>query len=396
LWLGFFAVCALFSASFFLPRQAAQSAEPTKACDIDKAPYDFPLMPHAPNPQPPALPDWRRGSIRPFFRGMSLGLYFQDQADDYEGFLVDIAKTGASHVGFIVSWYQENVRSTEIGRHPTKTVDDARLIRTIMQARKHGLGVFLLPIVRLKQRGPEDWRGVIKPTDLNAWWRSYRAYILHYAQLSQRYGVELFSVGSELVSMEKRRSRWIRLIRAIRQLYQGNLIYSANWDHYEPVTFWDQVDFIGISNYYELSKDINPPVAQLKATWEGIRQKIERWKMRYPHQPLLFTEVGYYSQEGTNIYPWDYTRNQPLSLEEQRRCYQAFTEVWSASNVLHGAFFWNWFAPGGEKDTTYTPRGKPAECIVRGWFSKLKARDSERQKNQSRWLRRHYLQQPSK
>ncbi|MCB9642203.1 MAG: hypothetical protein H6728_03950 [Myxococcales bacterium] len=387
---GLFLLVTLWLATS--PQQVNGSHPKDYPCNLPNTqPYDFPFSLMKPPASPPKAPNFQKGHAHTFFRGVSLGLYFQDQSHDYERFLADIANAGASHVGFVISWYQKNVRSTEIGRHPTKTVNDARLIRTIQQARRQGLQVFLLPIVRLKERGPEDWRGVINPSNLDAWWRSYRNYIFHYAAIAQQHHVELFSVGSELVSMEKHRHRWLRLIRAIRQLFQGNLIYSANWDHYEPVTFWDALDFIGISNYYELSKSINPPLKQLRKTWSDIRIKIEKWKKSYPHQPLLFTEVGYYSQKGTNIYPWDYTRDQPLSLEEQRRCYQAFAEVWSESKILRGAFFWNWFAPGGPKDKSYTPRGKPAECVLRDWFKQHKQRDKKRSYQTRPWLRANYL-----
>ncbi|MEM1007563.1 MAG: hypothetical protein AAGJ35_01035, partial [Myxococcota bacterium] len=235
-----------------------------------------------------------------FIRGVSLGMYFQDQDDDYEQFLIDIAKTGASHVGFVISWYQKNVSAHNIKPHPTKTMSDARLRTTIQQAQRRGLEVFLLPIVRLQERGPNDWRGVLAPKHPERWWQSYRRYLFHYAELAQQHNVALISVGSELVSMEPQRQRWLDLITGIRQIYSGKLIYSANWDHYEPVTFWDALDYIGISNYYELSKKINPPLKQLKQAWTKIRKDIERWKQRYPNQPLLFTEVGYYSQQGTN------------------------------------------------------------------------------------------------
>jgi len=321
-----------------------------------------------------------------------MGLYFEQQHYDYDKYLYDIAKTGASHVGLVISWYQKNVLATDIGRHKTKTVSDARLIRTIHQARRRGLQVFLLPIVRLKQRGPEDWRGVIKPKDMDKWWKSYRAYILHYARLSRQHGVELFSVGSELVSMEHHRQRWLSLVRAIRLLFPGPLIYSANWDHYKPVTFWDTLDYIGISNYYELSKKVNPPVKTLRKAWIKIKKDIVKWKKKYPRIPLVFTEVGYYSQQGTNTYPWDYTREKPLSLEEQRRCYQAFTEAWDKSPNLQGVFFWNWFGKGGPKDTGYTPRGKPAECVMRNWFGNIKKRELKR--SFPKWLRTKKVGQP--
>lgn len=359
-------------------------------------PYDFPLARPPLPTRPPTKPDWIRRRKRPFMKGISLGMYFQDQTFDYDEFLYDIKRLGASHVGFVISWYQKDVRSTKIERHPAKTVSDARLITTILQARARGLRVFLLPIVRLKERGPDDWRGVIKPTQLDAWWRSYRSYILHYVQIARNHGVELFSVGSELVSMEAHQDRWLRLIRNIRRLFPGPLVYSANWDHYEPVTFWHALDYIGISNYYELSKKELPPLATLRNRWMSIRKKIESWKKKYPHQQLMFTEVGYYSQRGTNIYPWDYTRDQTISLEEQRRCYRAFIDTWEPSPVLGGTFFWNWFSRGGPKDKGYTPRGKPAECELRSWFRK-KARAEARQPV-SRWLRDWYppLKRPSR
>ena len=88
----------------------------------------------------------------------------------------------------------------------------------------------------------------------------------------------------------------------------------------------------------------------------------------------MFTEVGYYSQLGTNIYPWDYTRDDNISLEEQRRCYKAFVDVWNQSKVLQGTFFWNWFSKGGPRNKGYTPRGKPAECVLRSWYKTIKQR----------------------
>ncbi|HAA54181.1 MAG TPA: hypothetical protein DCE42_05465 [Myxococcales bacterium] len=347
-------------------------------------PYRYPLPRPVRPRKTPLKPDWVRRPNRPFMRGVSLGLYFKRPDYDYDKYLYDIAKTGAGHVAFVVSWYQRDVKSTELHRHPKKTVSDARLVMTIRQARARGLQVFLLPIIRLEQRGPDDWRGVIKPKDLDAWWRSYRGYILHYAQLAQRHGVDLFSVGSELVSMETHRWRWQALIQAVRGIFPGSLTYSANWDHYEPVTFWDSLDYIGISNYYELSKKKNPPISLLRKRWTKIRHRVENWKRKYPRQPLIFTEVGYYSQLGTNIYPWDYTRDQPLSIEEQRRCYRAFVDVWSQSPVLQGVFFWNWFGGGGPRDKGYSPRGKPAECIMRDWFSYI--RKKERKASFSRWI----------
>ncbi len=338
----------------------------------DTLPYRFPLLRLALPRSMAEVPEGRDTKARKngeFIRGVSLGMYFKDEDEgDYDQFLADIKELGANYVGFVISWYQRDVRAVEIRRHPKKSMSDARIIQTILQAKMRGLKVFLLPIVRLEERGPDDWRGVISPMDMDKWWQSYRNYILHYAQLGERFGVSLLSVGSELVSMEDYRERWVELIDAVRRVFKGKLVYSANWDHYEPVTFWDKLDYIGISNYYELSKKNLPSADYLYKKWLKIRRQIEEWKKNYPAQKLIFTEVGYYSQLGTNIYPWDYTRSQPLSLEEQYRCYWAFIRTWKDSQVLGGTFFWNWFGLGGRRDTGYTPRGKPAECLLKKWY----------------------------
>ena len=36
--------------------------------------------------------------------------------------------------------------------------------------------------------------------------------------------------------------------------------------------------------------------------------------------------------------------------------------------MLAGALFWNWWGPGGPEDRWYTPKGKPAEAVLRRWF----------------------------
>ena len=332
--------------------------------------YSYPLRPVAASPAPPLAPNLslvRRGSN--FMRGIALGMYFKDPGYDYDRYLRDIRATGATHVTLVVSWFQQKVGTNRIFRHKRRTASDRRLKRTILQARRRGLRVMLLPIVRLVDRGPNDWRGVIKPGSWDLWWRSYGAYILHYARLASAAGVEVYSVGSELVSTENKRNRWLELIRGVRKLFKGRLLYSANWDHYEPVTFWDALDYIGVSSYFELSRETTPRMATLLAKWREVRSRMMKWRRKnHPGKPLVFTEAGYYSQNGTARYPWDYTRADKLNLRAQLHCYRAFVETWRRVPSLGGIFFWNWFGKGGMKDRGYTPRGKPAECVIRSWY----------------------------
>ena len=101
--------------------------------------------------------------------------------------------------------------------------------------------------------------------------------------------------------------------------------------------------------------------------WAPIRQALLAWS-RAHGRPLLFTEVGYPSREGSAIDPWNHSSCRPASAEEQRRCYRAFVEAWRDVNELSGVFFYLWWGDGGVEDRDYTPRNKPAARELARWF----------------------------
>jgi hypothetical protein len=306
----------------------------------------------------------------PPMRGMALGLYHRE-ADQkgwsFDDMLDEIRSVGADHVSLVVSWKQHDVRSVEIRPDPGVTIPDARLRALVREAHRRGLKVFLFPILELEVRRPLEWRGTITPRDVDAWWKAYEAFVLHYAAIAAKEKVSLFSVGSELVSTEKWRDRWFALISKVERLYPGQILYSANWDHYEEVSFWERLDFVGVTAYNELSRDLEAPLADLTRAWKEVRRKLSAFS-RKVGKPLVVTEVGYTSQDGAAVHPWDYTSRARVDLEEQRRCYAAFVAAWEGENALHGVYWWNWFGRGGASDTYYTPKGKPAEEVVRRWY----------------------------
>lgn len=305
-------------------------------------------------------------------RGMALGSYSDIGRAKLEQKLAELKALGASHVSVVVSWSTPDVRSTVIAPRTGSTTPDPVLLRMIRRAHALKLKVFLFPILDVQKRKPLEWRGTIKPPSWDDWWRSYTRFILHYAGIAARTRAEMFCVGSELVSTEKMRERWKTLIRRVRATYAGSLVYSANWDHYEPPVFWDLVDVVGLTAYYQLTGDKQAPEEEMLVAWKKVRRKLVAWSKRI-RRPFLFTEVGYPSMDGCAVHPWDYTLSSPPDPEEQRRALSAFVRAWHEVPQLAGVIFWDWYGDGGLRDTRYTPRGKPAEQVIRRWFHTLEA-----------------------
>lgn len=304
----------------------------------------------------------------PAEKGVSLGLFSADPNFDYQPLLEEVAATGATHISVAWVWWQEDVRALVIEPRPGWSATPEQIVRTLRAARALGLHVTAFPILRLAKVGPKEWRGVIRPDDEDRWWESYRSFTLEAARLAVAGGAQRLSIGSELLSREAQRPRWIGLIERVRLAAPPlELMYSANWDHFQPVSFWDAVDIIGVTAYFELTKDLEADEASLAAAWAPARAQLLEHARRVG-KPLVISEVGYPSLDGGAAWPWDETRKAPVDLEEQRRAYAAFVTAWSQTPELRGVYFWNWFGFGGPLDTNYTPRGKPAAEVLRAWY----------------------------
>jgi len=77
------------------------------------------------------------------------------------------------------------------------------------------------------------------------WEQDYEAYILAFAKIAVEKKVEAFCVGTEYkIAALEREPFWRDLIIKIRDIYDGQLTYAANWDHYQNIPFWDELDFM--------------------------------------------------------------------------------------------------------------------------------------------------------
>ncbi len=329
-----------------------------------------------------------------FRRGISLGLFVSSQDDEvrkplYKQFLDEIKEQGASDIELVVRWSQTDVNAIEISPHPVESIDDSLLTWVMDEASRRELRVFLMPILDVEDRSMGHWRGTLAPADWDRWWWSYQRFIMHYARLAGGHKASLFAVGSELLSTEQQSDRWRALIKDVRKVYSGQLTYSANWDHFEPVSFWDALDVVGITGYHELVKQEQ---AQRKVAGKGhssaaltdeallkgfapFTHRLRTWAMAEGHRYLL-TEVGYPAQSHAALRPWDYRVSGPADPMLQLRCYRALFKAFHNDPRLTGLYMWNWFGEGGMNDGSYTPRGKPAAKVLSRWYQDSRRADA--------------------
>lgn len=303
----------------------------------------------------------------PALRGAALPLWHRrpELVAWAESRLDELAALGGNAVQLVVLGRQRDVASIEVTHAPSAPTRE-ELVAVVAAAKRRKLTVLLLPILELEQVDEGAWRGTLRPADPAAWWLSYERFVLHYAALAQDAGVDWLSVGSELGSTEAWRDRWYHLVSQVRRGFAGKLYYSANWDHYQHVTFWSRLDALGVSSYFSLAGSGDDSTAQMAQRWRAALRELAAAARRH-ELPLLLTEVGVPSRDGAAMAPWDYTRAGRVDLEEQRRAFAALAAAWLGPQIW-GALVWELSSEGGADDPGYSPRGKPAWCALAMWW----------------------------
>lgn len=305
------------------------------------------------------------------FRGVVLQVQRIDEPYNYHKAIDDIVGLGADTVEIVVDSKMENGGSSVIFVDVRQTPTIDKLTELIQYAKGKGLRVVLMPIVLLEKPIGNQWRGTIAPPSWEEWFESYREMLRHYTQAATRGNADVFVVGSELVSTEKHKDEWLNNIATVRKTFKGLLTYSANWDHYQKIPFWDHLDLISTNCYYKLGENKDVTVEEIVNRWHAIQKDLLAW-VRTQHKPYMFTEVGWCSVANAADEPWDYTKEWvAMDQNLQRKLYEGFFQVWYGKPELGGFMIWQWTpGGGGPLDRGYTPAGKPAEQVLRAWLAK--------------------------
>ena len=310
------------------------------------------------------------------FRSITMQIQRVDWIEDYKKSLSQIAAVGADTVLLVIDTRQENGKSSRIYLDYRMTPTPNQVGDLIDAAHKLHLRVVLMPVVLLDNPQNGEWRGEIAPENWDDWWESYRAMINVFSSCAQVHHAEMLVIGSELVSTEQYVDEWKKTIQLTRDNYKGKITYSSNWDHYEGVGFWNQLDMVGMNSYWKMSPEEGSKkvkVSEVEKRWQGIQEDLLPF-LKKTHKPLFFTEIGWFSQANAARDPWDYTKpesEEPLDLDMQKKLYEAFFQSWYGNPMLAGFSIWEWPPnAGGPEDRGYTPQGKPAENVLKSYLAK--------------------------
>ena len=152
----------------------------------------------------------------------------------------------------------------------------------------------------LKMKSEEDW---------NILESSYRSFILDFAKLAEETDVALFCIGTELEQFIVHRPEyWNGLIKDIKEVYNGELTYAANWDEYKRIPFWTELDYIGVDAYFPVSESKTPNIEEIKIGWQRWKKEIESVAKAH-NRKVLFAEFGYRSVDFAGKEPWKSDRS---------------------------------------------------------------------------------------
>lgn len=253
--------------------------------------------------------------------------------------------------------------------------NDAAVCYSIRGAKERDWFVLLKPQIWI---GGGSWPGDVDfdtPEDWAQFFHEYTLWIMHYALVAEREGVDALCLGTELVKTTRQHPEaWRKIIAKVRTVFGGQLTYAANWgEEFENLSFWGDLDAIGLNSYYPLSSDENPTDEQLLA---GARRwmRMADSTSRAFDRPLWLTEVGYRSVTAPWVNPHAEPSGRSFDGEAQARCFAALTTAAGESERLQGMFVWKWPSymgyVGGRRGqgTGFTPGGKLAGEVLGSYY----------------------------
>ena len=292
---------------------------------------------------------------------------------------------GLDGVVLPIPLYAEDLESTSVRAGALiRTEGLLRLARMIDDAHARGFRVVVVPHLVLERGG---WRGELAPkasglSDAKAiarFFESYAAALAPLVDVAEARCVEALSVGVELKSLTKRAEADApleALVEGVRDRFQGEVLYSANWDEVDTVRRWDLFDRIGVQAFHPLADGPGAGDDHLLRRAREVQASLRALEER-TGRPVWFMEAGFKAVGESWVEPWLWPGEVnaavlPVDEGAQARAYRAMASAFRQVPAVDGVFFW--VVPSdlddGAHPWAFEPRqgfsflGKEAERVV--------------------------------
>lgn len=273
-----------------------------------------------------------------------------------------MAAMGITSVSVYVYLYVSDPTASDVHSGLLTPTDD-EITQLASAAQANGMTMQLQPV--LLETQTNTWRGTYVPSDVDAFFASYTPVVLHYADLASTIGASLFYVGSENNNIVGHTALWQRLIAQVRQHFSGALSYMSTGYATPKVKFWRSLDVVSLSPYFSLGDDATPTYERDLAAWAQAHTPYIRKLSKQLKMPIIYGEAGYHSQEHAFAEPQSPGPTTALSAPAaQADAYRALLDVLAQEPGVYGVTWWRWSTGTTVLDTSYSPNGKPAECVI--------------------------------
>ncbi len=249
----------------------------------------------------------------------------------------------------------------------------AGVAHCVDMAHKNGLKVMLKPHMWISHGTFTGHFDLKTEAEWQVFEKQYGDYLLEFARIAESTDVELYCIATEMQTFVKKRPKfWFKIIGEIKEIYKGKLTYAENWDTYQDVPFWHELDYVGVDAYFPLSEERAPSTEEIRKGWQLHSKALEKFSSKH-QKPILFTEFGYVSSDYALRRPWETDRTQPENEKVQADAYQAlFEEVWR-KDWMAGGFVWKWFPnlpTEGRARDPFSPQNKHAASVLHEYYKK--------------------------
>ena len=286
---------------------------------------------------------------------------------------------GANSISLSFPFYTYGITSDTLYGSPATTPTPAHIAIFLSEAAESHIRVTLRPLLNedaLVAQNPQAWRGSIDPADLAAWFRSYRKLLVPYAEAAATGHAATFVIGTELESLEGD-PRWPALIRALRSVYPGQLLYDENFDEFAAHDANLPVATFGVDAYPRFQLPDSATVGELARAWKG-------WLGTHTPAVLskvVLSEVGIDAVAGSYSDPgaWLGTADSPIDERVQRNWYEGVCRAVIADHVA-GLYWWevnfdaNPADPAPYQSDRITFLGRSAQQVIKTCFTQLTGR----------------------